>query len=260
MAEDGGFAAAGGVSSSLASGGEEAAVAFEGEPAVADTAGDVAGTWSFSGDTPVATASGETPIDQLQPGDQVEAYYPATGTTGPQTITAVWAHTDQTIETVTVDGEAIETTPEHPFAIVGAGCVPAGTLWVGAQVQREDSSVATVQAISFAQHSQVMYNLTVATAHTFFVGQQQALVHNTCAGNANRFSEDQDALIKLARDAERVADQTAGIPKEDAAVLREWAEEYNIPSRGPESHPGRGYGQHPHIHIGPINHTRVSGW
>jgi hypothetical protein len=37
-----------------------------------------------------------------------------------------------------------------------------------------------------------MYNLTVAVAHTFFVGDQQWLVHNSCAlrpGEAGRFGD-----------------------------------------------------------------------
>jgi radical SAM superfamily enzyme YgiQ (UPF0313 family) len=34
--------------------------------------------------------------------------------------------------------------------------------------------------ITIEHRPQVMYNLTVATAHTFFVGEGQWLVHNTC--------------------------------------------------------------------------------
>ncbi len=37
-----------------------------------------------------------------------------------------------------------------------------------------------VERVVLRQHTQVMYNLTVATAHTFFVGEGQWLVHNDC--------------------------------------------------------------------------------
>ena len=30
-----------------------------------------------------------------------------------------------------------------------------------------------------------------------------------------------------------------------------------VPSRGPECHPGRPFGQYPHIHIGPVDHINV---
>ncbi len=66
------------------------------------------------------------------------------------------------------------------------------------------------------------------------------------------FTGDQDALIKIAKEAKR-----NGLSPEDAEVLREWAEEYDVPFRGPEAHPGRGFGSQPHIHVGPVNHIPV---
>ncbi len=66
------------------------------------------------------------------------------------------------------------------------------------------------------------------------------------------FNGDQDALIKIAREAKR-----NGLSPEDAEALREWAEEYDLPFRGPEAHPGRGFGSLPHIHVGPVNHIPV---
>lgn len=63
------------------------------------------------------------------------------------------------------------------------------------------------------------------------------------------FTPDQDALVKIAKEAKR-----NGLSSEDAEVLREWAEEYDISFRGPESHPGRGFGKNPHYRLGPVNH------
>jgi hypothetical protein len=37
-----------------------------------------------------------------------------------------------------------------------------------------------VEAIEFVAQPQTMYNFTVATAHTYFVGEGQWLVHNIC--------------------------------------------------------------------------------
>lgn len=38
-----------------------------------------------------------------------------------------------------------------------------------------------VAKVEIVDRQQVMYNLTVAEAHTFFVGQEQWLVHNACS-------------------------------------------------------------------------------
>jgi RHS repeat-associated protein len=66
------------------------------------------------------------------------------------------------------------------------------------------------------------------------------------------YTGDQDALIKIAKEAKR-----NGLSPEDAEVLREWAEEYDVPFRGPEEHPGRPIGSQPHIHVGSQNHIPV---
>jgi RHS repeat-associated protein len=66
------------------------------------------------------------------------------------------------------------------------------------------------------------------------------------------YTGDQDALIKIAKEAKR-----NGLSPEDAETLREWAEEYDVPFRGPEEHPGRPIGSQPHIHVGSQNHIPV---
>jgi GNAT superfamily N-acetyltransferase len=69
---------------------------------------------------------------------------------------------------------------------------------------------------------------------------------------AARFGADERALIDLAKAAKRT-----GIGRQEAQTLLNWAKEYGLPFRGPEAHPGRGFGSNPHIHIGPVNHIPV---
>jgi hypothetical protein len=135
---------------------------------------------SFSAETRVATAEGLRAIGDLRVGDEVLAWDEATGTTGRYRITAVWVHEDAIVEELTVDGETLTTTPEHPFFVEGRGWVPAGELREGQRIRRADGGSGIVQGVRFEQRPQVMYNLTVDTAHTFFVGDGQWLVHNTC--------------------------------------------------------------------------------
>ena len=140
--------------------------------------GRACGANSFSADTLVATPDGEQPISTLQVGDQVLAYNQETGTTGAYTVTAVLVHDDPAQLHLTIDGETLDTTPEHPFYTLLRGWVAATALRVGDQVQREDGSYGAVEAVRLDPTPRRMYNLTVAEAHTFFVGEQHWLVHN----------------------------------------------------------------------------------
>ncbi len=135
---------------------------------------------SFSAETLVSTVAGYQPISALEPGDVVLAYHEGAGATGYYTVTATWSHLDQVIEYVTIDGEVVEVTPEHPFFTAEKGWVAAGDLWLGAHVAQAEGDYGTVEDVAFVYQLQAMYNLTVAGAHTYFVGVQQWLVHNAC--------------------------------------------------------------------------------
>jgi hypothetical protein len=110
----------------------------------------------------------------------VLAYNEATGENSSYEVTATHAHEDSITVNVTMGGELLETTPEHPFYTADNEWVAAGDLEVGDDLRRADGSYGEVQAIEFIHQPQVMYNLTVAEAHTFFVGDGQWLVHNIC--------------------------------------------------------------------------------
>jgi RHS repeat-associated protein len=70
-----------------------------------------------------------------------------------------------------------------------------------------------------------------------------------------RYDQDQDALIQIAKDAKR----RGGISEGDMETLKVWGREYGVPARGPEAHPGRGYGSAPHGHVGPVGHIPIRG-
>ena len=70
---------------------------------------------SFSDDTLVVTEDGEVPISEIEVGDTVIGFDEETYETGSYTVSHTWEHEDDTIVTLTIDGEVIETTPWHPF-------------------------------------------------------------------------------------------------------------------------------------------------
>nr|WP_044201226.1 polymorphic toxin-type HINT domain-containing protein [Oscillochloris trichoides] len=163
-------------------------------------AGDcLVGANSFAADTPVQTPDGEKPISDIQVGDMVLAYDEATGSTGAYTVTAVISHSDALQVRLTIDGETLETTPEHPFYVLLRGWVAASDLQPGMAVRRADGSYGAVQAVALERQPQTMYNLTVAGAHTFFVGEEGWLVHNAKCDKFERFGSAAEA--SASRDA-----------------------------------------------------------
>ena len=98
--------------------------------------------------------------------------------------------------------------------------------------------------------AETTYNFEVADFHTYYVSEKKVLVHNKCA-NGKRFTEDQQAVNDLAKEAKR----TGGLTSENADTLMKWADEYGLPARGPETSIRPGYWHdHAHYHIGIIDH------
>ena len=135
---------------------------------------------SFTPSTLVATPSGDKPIGDLKVGDTVTARDPDTGETSAQPVEAVLVHDDAVTGTVVIDGENVSTTPEHPFFSLDRGFVPAKDLRVGELVASESGDPGRVDAVVWDGGPQRMWNLTVATDHTFFVGHGGWWVHNAC--------------------------------------------------------------------------------
>ena len=140
---------------------------------------------SFSADTLVATAEGDVPISAIEVGDLVLAYHEATGATGVYTVTDTIAPVDPLVVVLTLATDDLETTLDHPFFTRTPGWVAARTRTPGAEVRRLDGGYGTVTRVVLAVRVQPMYNLTVAIAHTFFVGDDGWLVHN-CGGKNYR--------------------------------------------------------------------------
>jgi RHS repeat-associated protein len=151
------------------------------------------GLCSFSPETVVTTAEGLQPIEELAAGDYVLAYNEATSTTDYYPIVALWAHQDPLLVELTIDGGLVRTTPEHPFYTAASEWVAAADLTVGDEVVAADGHTGRVERIEFVQQPETMYNLTVADAHTYFVGDEQWLVHNQCTirlGNRRPINSD----------------------------------------------------------------------
>jgi len=135
---------------------------------------------SFTPDTTVQTPDGGVAIASIVDGDIILAYDDTSGVVGEHVVTNTFSHLDPVIVTLTISGEVIETTPEHPFYTVDEGWVAAGDLESGDQILSLTGDIGVVESVTFDTRDQVMYNLTVDSVHTFAVGDGAWVVHNTC--------------------------------------------------------------------------------
>ena len=79
-------------------------------------------------------------------------------------------------------GEEIVATPEHPFYVPKKGWTSAAALRAGDQLVALNGELVTVEQV---QHELLetpvkVYNFEVEDFHTYFVGDEPVLVHNTC--------------------------------------------------------------------------------
>ncbi len=144
---------------------------------------------SFVADTPVLMADGRIkPISQIKIGDRVLATDPISGTTKPQQVSALHLNQDTEFADVIYRGQTgrtatINTTQHHPFwDDTRRAWIDAVDLRPGDALHTPDGSTVTVVAVRAFTGSHLMYNLTIATIHTYYVvaGQALVLVHNSC--------------------------------------------------------------------------------
>jgi hypothetical protein len=97
-------------------------------------------------------------------------------------VTAVSVNVDPETERLTLSTGPIETTPNHRFYTPDRGWVAASALTAGEHVFTASGTDAIVVSFSIDAGPATMWDITVAGAHSFFVGSGQVLVHNCGEG------------------------------------------------------------------------------
>ena len=122
-----------------------------------------------------------------QPGDVVQAANEETGEVAYKEVVRTFVNTTDEITHVTIENaegeqETIDSTPEHPFYVEGLGWVEASSLHTGMTIWFANGTKGTVEDISNEglEEPITVYNFEVEDFHTYFVGVNGVLVHNTC--------------------------------------------------------------------------------
>ncbi len=167
---------------------------------------DVATLFSscFDGDTPVATETGFSRIDEIRAGDRVWSYNVETGERALKVVKEVFVRENDELLHIETSRGAVDATTSHPFYVVGKGWVAAGDLAVGDSIQTisGDAGVVTGLELEKLDKPISVYNLEVEDFHSYFVADG-VLVHNVCTqgrGSTGR-TEPKNLMEEMAYEA-----------------------------------------------------------
>ena len=82
---------------------------------------------------------------------------------------------------LTVNGEKIVSTYDHPYFVKNKGFVNANALWIGAELVDNKGNILYVEQIfreTLDNEATKVYNFQVESSHTYYVGNRCILVHN----------------------------------------------------------------------------------
>ena len=150
----------------------------------------------FTAGTKIHTEKGFKNIEKIRAGDFVWSENPETKEKALKQVKKIFVREKDSIVRLAINGEVIETTSEHPFYVEGKGWIAAGELTAGTEVRLEDGSAGIVTEKEDIQLEEpvTVYNFEVEDYHTYYVSEQKALVHNTCAVTAKNVASKSDVI------------------------------------------------------------------
>lgn len=154
------------------------------------------------------------PIEKVQIGDRVISYDESKKLVVANRVSETFENeVDETVK-ISASGKLIETTFNHPFYLANTNnWIYAGALKTGDLLLGLNGETIVVDSIEIIRHSSPVkvYNLTVENTHTYFVGDDGILVHNTC-----------DSIIKRLRN-----EASQNTWKEEAEAIENGVSKYN---------------------------------
>ena len=125
----------------------------------------------------------QTPIEDIEPGDLVWAWDEETEDVSLKPVVETYVNETDELIHLTVNGEEIVSTPNHPFYSPVKGWTAACKLRAGDILVLVNGDYVVLEKV---QHELLespirVYNFHVADYHTYFVGEDCVLVHNKCS-------------------------------------------------------------------------------
>ena len=135
----------------------------------------------FVAGTLVMAVAGMVAIEKIKSGDKVISTDPETMETSPKTVLETYIREVTTLVHLTVNGEEIVTTVDHPFYVKNQGFIKAGELIVGDELLDVNGNVLLVEKfnVELTDKPVKVYNFQVEDFHTYHVGENGVWVHNS---------------------------------------------------------------------------------
>lgn len=149
------------------------------EKSFAENAGEAAakGCGCFLAGTLILTDSSYKRIEDIKPGDIVWAFNDTTNTYGKKQVVRVFEYVRDTVYILHIGNGIIKTTNDHPFFIAGRW-LRVKNLHTGDSVITYNRSKILISGIERVAQRTTVYNFEVADYHSYYVSDQQVLVHN----------------------------------------------------------------------------------
>ena len=134
----------------------------------------------FIAGTMILTISGYTVIENIKAGDSVISTDPDTFEVAEKKVLETYVRQVERLVYLTVNGEEIVTTVDHPFYVKNRGFVNACDLQIGNKVINVSGDALVIENIitEFVNNPVTVYNFQVEDFHTYYVGNNRILVHN----------------------------------------------------------------------------------
>ncbi|OPX42928.1 hypothetical protein CLHUN_32520 [Ruminiclostridium hungatei] len=144
------------------------------------TAGAASTLKCFVAGTMILTATGLVAIESIKAGGRVISTNIDSFEVAEKTVIETYIRETTELVHLTISGELIKTTFEHPFYVKDVGFVNAGELVVGNEVLDSSGNVLLVENIKveITNEPTKVYNFQVDDFHTYHVGNNGVLVHN----------------------------------------------------------------------------------
>ena len=144
------------------------------------TAGAASTMKCFVAGTMILTVAGLVAIENIKAGDRVISTNTYTFEVAEKTVLETYIRETTELVHLTINGDLIKTTYEHPFYVKDVGFVNAGGLEVGNEVLDSNGNVLVVEnrKVEITDEPTKVYNFQVDDFHTYHVGDNGVLVHN----------------------------------------------------------------------------------
>ena len=130
----------------------------------------------------VYASTGYVATETIKAGDKVIAANPETGEQAVKTVVQTFVNETDELVHVSVNGETITTTPEHPFYVPQKGWTGAIHLRAGDMLVLSNGEYVVVEKVEheLLESPVKVYNFEVEDFHTYYVSEYGVLVHNVC--------------------------------------------------------------------------------